>query len=81
MFNLTVMENKVNGPEYKKGIIFLPDTCKSALADTLLSLGPKESGSGLHSIKTIVFTSCVPKSGKNCKNRVVRKNWQEHKTI
>lgn len=46
------MENKVNDPVKKK--IFLPDMCKSTLAAILLSLSPKESGSGLHSVKELL---------------------------
>lgn len=66
----------------KKGILFVPYTCKSAPAAILLSLSPKESGSGLSTVqKTLVFTLCVPKSGKNCENWVVGKKWQEHKII
>lgn len=71
------MENKVNDPEYKKKIFF-PDTCKSTPALT------EPKGIRFRSPqcrKTIVFTWCVPKSGKNCENQVAREKWQEHKII
>lgn len=55
----SVMGNKVNDPDYKKRIMFSPDTCESALAVILLALSPRETGSGPHSVTKLLCVHFV----------------------
>lgn len=43
----------------EKEIVFSPDTHESALAVILLSLSPKETGSGLHSLTKLLSVHFV----------------------